>query len=498
MSQLRALVSLRWRMVRSRRVRLGLLLLLSLLPLSLVEAVVVGQALPPGKRTFDLLLLAPTLYVLFAVLAVIAPLVAGGGNELFPDGHLVAYPIQPRTVFASGLLMAPLNLAWVMQVVALVGVTAAVSARGPRVLLAVLTVSAYVAAVTTAGQSLAWFVVGVRHRPGGRLATQALGAALALAGLVLVATGSTTRLLDRAPTTRVVIAAVDGAAGRMTHWSLVTLVLAGLCVVFSRVGRWACAWALRRAVKVGSPEVAPVGRRPARRTPLAELVAVDHASVWRSTPLRRGAIVLAVLPGAVAMLARPTWASLALLPGLVAAGAGLLFGVNTFCLDGAGAMWVATLPHPPRTTLLAKLWVVGETCLAAVLIAVVLAATRVRDTPSPAELVALLGSALGSTLLVVALCARLSVTRPHKADLRGPRDTPAPPATMAVYSLRLALGTTWAGLAFTGAGASGSWPVAVTAAVLVIALGARSLLQTLRYWSSPVHQAQVVTTVSYG
>src|SRR5207244_1793777 len=118
----------------------------------------------------------------------------------------------------------------------------------------------------------------------------------------------------------------------------------GLCLVFARLGREACGWSLRRTVPVGRPELAPVTRRASRRTPLAELVAVDRASVWRSSSLRRGAIVLAVLPGAVAMLAHPTWESLALLPGLVAAGAGLLFGVNAFCLDGAGAAWVATLP----------------------------------------------------------------------------------------------------------------------------------------------------------
>jgi hypothetical protein len=496
--QLGALIALRWRMVRTRRVRLGLLFLLALLPSAVVSAVIVGQSLPPGKRLFDLLLLAPTLYVVFAALAVIAPLVAGGGNELFPEGQLVAYPIAPRTVFVSGLLMAPLNLAWVTQVVALVGATAAVSQRGPKVLLGTLTVAAYVAAVTTGGQALAWYVVGIRHHRAGRLATRGLGAALALGGLALVASGSTTKVLDRAPTSRVVLAAIDGSAGNTGSWAIVTLVLVGLCLLLARLGRVACSWALRRTVPVGRPELAPVVRRPGRRTALAELVAVDRASVWRSSSLRRGALVLAVLPGAVAMLAHPTWESLALLPGLVAAGAGLLFGVNAFCLDGAGAMWVATLPHPPRTTLHAKLWVIGQTCLGAVALAVVLAAVRVRDTPSAAELVALLGSAVGSTLLVVAVCARLSVTRPHKADLRGPRDTPAPPATMAVYSLRLALGTTWAGLAFTGAGASGSWVAALSAAVLVLALAVRSLLKTLRYWSDPVRQAQVVTTVSYG
>jgi hypothetical protein len=198
------------------------------------------------------------------------------------------------------------------------------------------------------------------------------------------------------------------------------------------------------------------------------------------------------------MLAHPTWPSLTLLPGLVAAGAGLLFGVNAFCLDGAGALWVATLPHSPRHTLTAKLLVVGATCLLAVLLAVGLAATQVRAVPSSAELVAVVGSVLGTTLLVVAACGRLSVVSPHKADLRGPRDTPAPPATMAGYSVRLALGTTWAGLAFGGAGASGSTAAAAAACTAVLCLGGRSLVRTFALWSRPAERARVVTTVSYG
>jgi hypothetical protein len=198
------------------------------------------------------------------------------------------------------------------------------------------------------------------------------------------------------------------------------------------------------------------------------------------------------------MLADPTWSSLPLLPGLVAAGTGLLFGVNAFALDGAGAVWVATLPHPPRTTFEAKLVVVGETCLAAVVLAVGLAATQTGQRPSVAEALALVGSVLGSTLLVVAVCGRLSLTRPHKADLRGPRDTPAPPATMAVYSLRLALATTWSGLAFVAAAASGSSVAAIAAALVVLALAGRSVLRTLREWSEPARRARVVTTVAYG
>jgi hypothetical protein len=112
--------------------------------------------------------------------------------------------------------------------------------------------------------------------------------------------------------------------------------------------------------------------------------------------------------------------------------------------------------------------------------------------------VALVGSVIGSSLLVTASCARLSVRQPHKADLRGPRDTPAPPATMAMYSARLALGTTWAGLLFAGVGEVGSVTGAVAACAAVLCVAAVSLRRTLRGWSRPLTRARVVTTVSYG
>jgi hypothetical protein len=497
-SQLQALVGLRWRMVRSRRARRGLAALLLLLGALLVQGVLVGQSLPPGKRLFDLLLLAPTLFVVFLVLTVVAPLVAGGGNELYPEGQLVAYPIQPRTVFAGSVLMAPLNLAWALQLVVLVTVTAAVSQRGPGVLLAEVTTLAFVLAATVVGQALAWTVVGVRQRAAGRRAMRALGFVLTGSGIAVLGTGTTTSLLDSSPTSRVVVAAIAGSQGRFALWSSTTLALLVMAGLGGRLGTRACGWALRRTAPVGTPELRPVQRRAARRSVLAELVAIDRASVWRSTSLRRGCLVLAVLPGGVAMLAHPTWASLTLLPGLVAAGAGLLFGVNAFCLDGGGAVWVSTLPHPSRHTFLSKLVVTGQTCGLAVLLAVTLAATQVRALPTAAEAVAVLGSVVGTTLLVVAACGRLSVVRPHKADLRGPRDTPAPPATMAVYSMRLALGTTWAGLAFGAAGASGSVVAAVAASAAVLCVAARSLVGTFARWSDPAQRALVVTTVAYG
>jgi hypothetical protein len=384
------------------------------------------------------------------------------------------------------------------QLVVLLTVTGMVAERDPKVLLAVLCTLAFVVASTVLGQALAWAVVGVRQRATGRNATRVLAVALLGSSLLLFATGHTRDVLDLSPTRYVVIGAVAGSGGRIGPWATTMLVLIALAYVSARLGSAACSWTLRRTAPVGRPELAPVPRRGPRRTGLSELMTVDRASVWRSTSLRRGCLVLAALPGGVAMLAHPTWSSLTLLPGLVGAGAGLLFGVNTFCLDGGGAVFVASQPHDARETLVAKLVVIGQTCLVAVVLAVVLAATQVREGASAAEVVALLGSMSGATLLVVAACARLSVERPHKADLRGPRDTPAPPATMAVYSMRLALGTTWAGLAFAGAGASGSVTAAAAACVAVLAVGSRSLVRTLRAWREPSTRARVVTTVAFG
>ena len=85
-------------------------------------AVVVGQ-LAPRERADDVLLLAPSVFLAVAVVALIAPLVAGGGNELFPEEQLVAFPVTPRTSYAVSLALSPLNVAWTTQLIGLFGVT---------------------------------------------------------------------------------------------------------------------------------------------------------------------------------------------------------------------------------------------------------------------------------------------------------------------------------------------------------------------------------------
>lgn len=497
-AQLRPLLSLRWTMVRSPRSRTGFLALAASAPgLCLVAAVAALMA--EDDRRGDVILLAPSALIPVALLAVVAPLVAGGGNELFPDDQLTAYPVTARTRHAASLLLSPLNLAWTTQVVGLVGLAAYVADRRELVLFPVLTLLAYVAMVTVAGQAVAWLVVGVRQRPLGRAVTWGLTGVAALAGLAAVVSGNVGEVLDRSPTTPVVIGALNGSSAAWASWSVTTGVLVAMAVAAHLAGRRAATWALgRTGDAAGIRDAQVVRRRPAGSRVRAQLLALDRASVWRSPSLRRGLLVLGILPGLVAAVAGLEWASLVLLPGLVAAGAGLLFGVNAFCLDGSGAVWLESLPGKPARAVWSKAQVVGEVCLVAVAVTVLAGSLRAGRAPTASEAVALLACAATTVLRVVATCMELSVRRPYRADLRGPRETPAPPGVMAAYSVRLALSTTLVGIVLSGlAGVADWWWPAAVATPLCL-LGIRRLLAAARAFTDPVVRSRVVTTVASG
>ncbi len=206
-----------------------------------------------------------------------------------------------------------------------------------------------------------------------------------------------------------------------------------------------------------------------------------------------------MLPGVVAAIAALPWTSLVLVPGLVAAGAGLLFGVNAFCLDGSGSLWLSTIPGWWRNAYWSKVRVTAE-CVGVAVSSLSRPGRRGPPARSRAtEVVAVFASGTACAALVVAACMRHSVRRPHRADLRGPRDTPAPPGTMAVYSARLALGTTGTGLLFTLlALAPEPWLPAV-AAIPFVARAGLSLKATEREWAQrrPPGPA-IVTTVATG
>jgi hypothetical protein len=498
-AQLRALVALRWRMVRSPAAQAGLAALAACVPLALAGGAVVARIVPTGAR-FDAAIVAPTVFLGFALLSVVSPLTSGGGNELYPAEQLVAFPVAPATHYLTGLAVMPINLAWVSQLVIVTAATSFVVAGGWSALLAIPTLLSYVALVTLLGQATSWAVAGLRQTRNGRLAVWAVAAVAAVTTVAVARTGHTVDVLDASPTVRVVVAMIAvGSRHAYGTWAATTLALAALAVLAFAAGRAACAWSLRRPGDAGAtPEKRTIRQRAPRRNVAAELRAVDRAGVWRSSSLRRGAVVLGLLPGSVAFALGIDWSTLLLLPGLVSSGAALLFGVNAFCLDAGGAVWLATLPHDPRLALRAKAWVIAETSLVCVLIAVGAALLRVHGTATAAEVTGLVAAIVATAVSVLGTSLRLSVERPHRADLRGRRDTPAPPGAMAVYSVRMAAQTTIAGLLVAGTSATGVWWAPVVAAAPFVLLGLRSIAVAGRTWASPAGRARVVLTVAAG
>lgn len=497
LAQLRALLALRWQMARTPGLRLAIVLA-ALTVLWLLHLVVGSGDLLDAPTLATAIDIAPATFFGFGVLAVIAPLTAGGGNEVVPPDQLAVYPVRPTTQFFGGLLLAPLNLVWVVQLLVLAGLTSYLTLDG-SLLRGALTTLTYVLCLTISGQMLAWFVVGLRQTQRGRRTVSAAGIALLLTSVVAVRSGHGNVVLDRSPTRSVTAAVIAGGDGHLARWGTTTVLLLLLAAAATVLGARTCAWALRRPGDLGlNRHTDPVRRRDAKSSALRELVATDRASVWRAPALRRGGLVLAILPGLIAAGAAVPWDSMIVLPGLVAAGAGLLFGVNAFCLDGSGAVWLASLPHDPRLVARAKAIVLAETVLAAVAVAAVAGSLRSPGAPTAAQLTAIAASGITCTALVVAGGLKMSTKRPHRADLRGPRDAVAPPGALAIASARLALPAAFAGLLLGSASQTGAWWWPPLLALPLVLLAVLSVLRSLRRYDDPFVRARIVQTVASG
>lgn len=497
LGQLRALLALRWQMARAPGLRFAILLAALFLAWLMSTAISSADRLD-APTLATAIELAPAAFLGFGVLAVIAPLTAGGGNEVVPPDQLVAYPVRPATQFFGGLLLAPLNLVWVVQLLVLGALTGYLTLGG-SLLRGGLTTLAYVAGLTVLGQALAWLVVGARQTQRGRRTVAAIGALGLVIGFLVVRAGRGGDVIDASPTRTVVAGIIAGGDGHLLRWALTTAALLLATGVGLLLGARTCAWALRRPGDASQHRhTDPVRRRAPRPSPLRELIAVDRASVWRAPALRRGGLVLALLPGLIAAGAAVPWQSMIVMPGLVAAGAGLLFGVNAFCLDGSGAVWVASLPHDPSLVARAKAVVLTETVLAAVVVAAVAGSLRSPGEPTATQLAAIVASGLACTAVVVAGALKMSLRHPYRADLRGPRDAVAPPGVLALASARLALPTALVGIVLGGASHADAWwwpPLLATPVVLLCAL---SVMRSLRRYDDPFQRARIVQVVAAG
>jgi hypothetical protein len=443
----------------------------------------------------DILLLLPSAYVGVLVVAIVSAIASGGGRELLPREQAVAFPVSPTTDHLGALLMAPLNIAWLLQGWSVLGATAyVVGTKG--LLAAQLPVLVWLMVATALAQLVAWLAEWVRRGPRGVWTIRILISLVTAAMAFLVATDRLVPLLDQSPTVRIALGALYGSSGAWLEWLTVVAVLIAIGSV---------------AVVLGALAAKAVARRPAhdelrvessvrlpRTNPTSDFMALlrtDRVGIWRSVPLRRGLAVLAILPGVVALAGALEWEMITILPGLVASGGALLFGVNSWCLDGRGALWRDSLPVSAKAVFVSRVCVLVEVLLLATLFTLVLASLRA-GAPTAAELAAVLCAAVVVCFEAVASSLRWSVRRPFAVDMRSARATPAPPLVMVGYSTRLALSTTLTGLVFSVTARVPHWYWSVLIALPFLLFSAYKLLGTSNEWADPETRSRVIATVA--
>jgi hypothetical protein len=448
-----------------------------------------------GNSVSGLVAIMPTLYLGFLVLAILAAVSSGGGREIVPREQAVAFPISTVTEHLGAMLLAPLNIAWLIQAWALLGSTSYVVGTH-NLVASLLPVLLWILFATTAGQLVGWLFEGIRRGPYGVWLTRAITAAFGAGIAVLVLTDTMTRVLDRSPTVKLYLIVLQGAGGQWAGWAFGVAVLIALIAVTALAGLVPARWALHRPLREELRLESGIHEaRPRPRSDLAAMIRLDRASVWRSVPLRRGLFVLGLMPGGVALAGDLTWDLVTVLPGLVASGGALLFGVNAWCLDGRGALWRDSLPAEPGVAFASKAIVLTEVLLVPASLTLLLASFRA-GPPTSAEIASVLAATLVVCLQVVAASMRWSVRRPFASELRSARATPAPPVVMVGYSARLALATTMVGLLFSATSQAADWRPAVLLAVPLLCWSGYRLAATASAWTEPQVRARVVAVVA--
>ncbi|MCY7396312.1 MAG: hypothetical protein LH468_09225 [Nocardioides sp.] len=445
-----------------------------------------------SDRAVDLVVLMPTAFAGFLALAIAAAVASGGGRELLSREHGVAFPVSPTTDYLGALLLAPLNIAWILQAWVLLGSMAYATTSGQLLAAQVGTVLWLIAA-TALGQLVAWTVEWVRRSPRGSLTVRMLGLALLGAAVMLQVAGLLVEALESLPTLSLVVGLVQGFTVR---WVLTIAALVALLLGATALGAVPAHLAARRPTRdEAKVESGRYAARAVARSPLLALVRTDRSSIWRAVPMRRGIAVLAIGPGLVALAGDLDWAQMTILPGLVASGGALLFGVNSWCLDGRGGLWRESLPVPAWQVFTARAYALGEFLVVGSSVTLLLAGLRA-GVPSVSELTALLCTWLIVVLQVVSSAMRWSSKRPYAVDLRSARATPAPPASMVTYSAKLAVTTTMTSLVFSGLARTDHPEVSILAAAPFVLWSSVRMLHARDAWVDPVSRARVVTTVA--
>ena len=156
---------------------------------AVVPAFVRSGAGQTATRHRGPLLLLPTALAGFLLLAIVSAVASGGGRELVAREQAVAFPISPTTDHLGALLLAPLNIAWLLQAWILLGSTAYRPRRPRSCCRRRSVILLWLAAATAIAQVVAWTVEArpasaARHRArSGRSLVGARSAALGAAAV---------------------------------------------------------------------------------------------------------------------------------------------------------------------------------------------------------------------------------------------------------------------------------------------------------------------------
>ena len=250
----------------------------------LMVGLTVGSVVLPPRLTLEPELVEamgrylPAGFLAFVLTTATAVLFSGGGREALPADQVVAFPVGPTTDHLAGLVMAPLNLAWLLQTWTLVATVSILSGGGHQGA-ALLPVVLWLLAGTAVVQLLSWLVEDVRRGPRGELVVRTV-AGLLFAGLVaLVATGHLLDVTAWTPAGWAASLTERGAAGDWLPWALGCLALAVVTVAAVLLGARAARRTWRRpATTQARVETRRYPPRAFPRSDLRALVALDRAA----------------------------------------------------------------------------------------------------------------------------------------------------------------------------------------------------------------------------
>ena len=93
---------------------------------------------------------------------------------------------------------------------------------------------------------------------------------------------------------------------------------------------------------------------------------------------------------------------------------------------------------------------------------------------------------------------KASVRRPHRADLKGPRDAVAPPGALALASVRLATPCALVGILLGSTIQLGGWWWPLVTAAPLLGLCWLSLRRSFARYDDPLARARIVSVVAAG